>query len=143
MIRRALPLLAALAVSACDLVDQHSYVAAVQGTGEARTIADGIALFAAQRLQPGPIALDPTPAAQDGNAVTAALAGALRAAGFTVAPREQAPHRLRYLVTPLDGGELVRVDIDDQVEGARLLVRRRGRLAADGSLTVRAAGAAS
>lgn len=141
MIRAAF-LLGALAVSACAM-DQQSYVAAVQSGGEAQTIADGIALFTSQHARPGPIALDPTPAGQDGNAVTAALGDALRASGFTIAPRDTAPHRLRYLVTPLDAGELVRITIDDAVEGARLLARQSGRLVADGPLTVRTAEASS
>ena len=57
------------------------------------------------------VVLDPTPSDQAGNALTPAFVAALRDRGFAVADDGQAgtpgTHHIRYLVTPLDNGDLV------------------------------------
>jgi hypothetical protein len=93
------------------------------------------------------IVLDPTPSDQSGNALTAAFASALRRSGFAVAedgqPVPAGAHHIRYLVTPLDNGDLARLTIDASTEGSRFFVRNTaGGLQAGGPLTVTQAEAA-
>ena len=86
------------------------------------------------------LVLIPPPRGQRANPVTAGVADALRRTGFALAPEGAAPpgaHRVRYLVTPLLGGVLVRVHLDG-VEAARLFrPNARGTLVAATPLTVR------
>lgn len=116
-------------MTGCAVGPDKSYVALLQQPADAQTLADGIAAFVAMRLPAvtSTVALDPTPSGQAGNAVTPALGGALRHLGFGVAEEVRtAPagvHRLRYLVTPLDNGDLVRLTLDDSAEGSRFFVR--------------------
>ncbi len=102
-----------------------------------------MAEFVATRLRAtsSTVALDPTLAGQAGNALTPALASALQHRGFAVAEGGQGQsagaHRLRYLVTPLDNGDLVRLTLDGTVEGARFFVRTTaGGLHSGGPYTV-------
>jgi hypothetical protein len=88
------------------------------------------------------IALDPTPADQASNALTPAFTAALRRRGFAVADDRQAAapaaHHLRYWVTPLDNGDVVRLSIDDRTEASRFFVRNtQGGLQAGGPFMVR------
>jgi hypothetical protein len=67
---------------------------------------------------------------------------ALRDRGFAVADEGQAgthgTHHIRYLVTPLDNGDLVRVSIDDSAQASRFFVRNTaGGLQAGGPFMVR------
>ena len=142
MIRLALPPFAAvLVVAACAMDPTSSYVGMVEHPGDVAVLSDGMASFVASHIPvASAVALDPTPADQSSNAVTPALATLLRNRGFTVAD-SAAPaagvHRVRYLVTQLDGGDLVRVMIDANVGGARFFTRNTaGELQPGGPLTM-------
>jgi hypothetical protein len=87
------------------------------------------------------VLLDPTPSDQARNALTPSLASALRRHGFAVAEDGQTvpsgAHRLRYLVTPLDNGDLMRLTLDGATEGSRFFVRNSaGGLQSGGPFTV-------
>lgn len=130
--RTAVPLAFAVALSACA---GGSYVAAISTPREATPVADAIVDFTTAHLSGGSIALDP---AQAPNYVTPALMHGLKAAGFSVVkPGTEGAHRLRYLVTPLDNGDLVRITLDDDAVGARFFARSRWGLQAAGPFTVR------
>ena len=78
---------------------------------------------------------------QYGNAFTAAFASALRRSGFAVAedgqPEPAVAHHVRYLVTPLDNGDLARLTIDGSTEGSRFFARNTADgLQAGGPFTV-------
>ena len=126
--RCAMPCLAAL-LTGCAFGPNSSYVAQLQQPADAEILANGMTAFVAMRLPAASstVALDPTPSDQAGNALTPALAAALRDHGFAVAENGQpvaaSAHRLRYLVTPLDNGDLVRLTLDDATEGSRFFVR--------------------
>jgi hypothetical protein len=130
-------------MSGCAVGSGNSYVAPLRQPADAEVLADDIAAFVAMRL-PGAsstVALDPTPLSQAGNAVTASLATALRHRGFGVAEEiGTAPtgaHRLRYLVTSFDDGDLVRLTLDGKAEGSRFFVRNTaGGLQASGPFMV-------
>jgi hypothetical protein len=88
------------------------------------------------------IVLDPTPSTQAGNALTPAFVAALRGRGFAVAEGRQAgppgAHHIRYLVSPLDNGDLIRLSIDDRAEASRFFVRNTvGGLQTGGPFMVR------
>ena len=137
------------AQAGCALGPDSSYVAATGQPADARALADSMAGFVADHLPAASstVALDPTPAAQAENATTSDLVEALRRRGFAVAeagqPAPSAAHRLRYLVTPLDSGTLVRLTLDGRLSAARYFVRSSaGDLHAGGPYTViQAAGA--
>ena len=107
----------------------NSYVAQLQQPADAEVLADGMAAFVAMRLPAASstVVLDPTPSDQVRNSLTPALTAALRRRGFAVAEDGQAvpagEHHLRYLVTSLDNGDLVRLTLDDAIEGSRFFVR--------------------
>ena len=132
----------------CTLGPDQSYVADLRQPADAEVLAEGMAEFVAVRLPAtsSTVALDPTLPGQGGNALTPALAAALRQRGFAVAEGGQTPegvHRLRYLVAPLDNGDLVRMTLDGTTEGARFFVRNtEGRLQSGGPYTVMQAVAA-
>ena len=137
--RRALPFVAGLALSACAM-QPDSYVGTVGGPSEAQTIANGITDFAAAHLSPGKLVLAPIPGDQAQNAVTPALVRSLQAAGFTVeAKPDKDAHALQYVVTPLDTGDLLRITLDQDIMGARFFTNDGGRLIADNPFTVRIA----
>jgi hypothetical protein len=114
---RVLPLIAAVSLAACALDSGTSYVAQVETPADGKALADGMVEFVAARLPAASstVVLDPTPADQASNALTPAFVAALRDRGFAVADGRQADtagaHHIRYLVTPLDNGDLVRVTI--------------------------------
>ena len=124
----ALPCLAAL-LTGCALGPDSSYVAQLQQPADAEILADGIADFVAMRLPAASttVALDPTPSDQASNSLTPALIAVLRRRGFAVAEDGQAApagvHHLRYLVTSLDNGDLVRLTLDGAAEGSRFFAR--------------------
>jgi hypothetical protein len=138
-----LTILAAVSLAACTIGPNTSYVAPLQQSEDAQVLADGMVEFIAMRLSAvsTTLILDPTPTDQAGNAMTPAFAAALRSHGFAVAAAGQAfgtnAHRIRYLVTPLDNGDLVRVTIDSIAQGSRFFVRNTaGGLQAGGPYTV-------
>lgn len=144
----AVPCLVAL-LAGCSFGPSSSYVAQLQQPADAKVLADSMAAFVATRLPAASstLALDPTPSDQAGNSLIPALASALRRRGFAVAERGQpvtaGAHHLRYLVTPLDNGDLVRLTLDDATEGSRFFVRNSaGGLQSGGPFTVTQAEAA-
>lgn len=147
--RRALPSLVAAGLSACAIGPNTSYVAPLQAA-DAQVLANGMAEFVAMRLPAAsrPVILDPIPSDQAGNSLTPAFASALRLYGFAVAGDGQTvrpgAHHVRYLVTSLDNGDLVRLTIDGSTQGSRFFVRNSiGGLQAGGPFTVLEAGAGS
>jgi hypothetical protein len=143
--RFGLALLASASLISCAIGPDSSYVGELSAPGDAQILAAGMAEFVSTQLPAGSstIALDPTPADQAGNALTPAFAAALRQRGFAIADNRQQPattaaHHLRYWVTPLDNGDLVRLSIDDRTEASRFFVRNsRGGLQAGGPFMVR------
>lgn len=132
--------LAALA-SGCALGPNSSYVAPLRQAADAQILADGTATFIAMQLPAASttVVLDPTPSDQARNAFTPALAAALRRQGFAIAdpaqPIPMSAHYVRYLVTPLDNGDLVRLTLDDTTEASRFFARTAdGGLRAGGPL---------
>ena len=132
-------------IAACALGSGSSYVDRVATPADAKVLAGAMADFVAGRLPAGSSAviLDPTSYEQAANALTPAFVAALRDRGFAVADASQAAaphtHRIRYLVTRLYNGDLLRVTIDGgAAEVSRLFVRNSaGDLQAGGPFTVR------
>lgn len=144
MLRFALPLVAVSSLVACALGPSISYVGQVDTPADAQVLAAGMVVFVAAQLPAASstVVLDPTPSDQAGNALTPAFVAALRDRGFAVANEAGTPgtHHIRYLVTPLDNGDLVRVSIDDGAQASRLFVRNSaGGLQAGGPFMVRQA----
>src|SRR5260370_32820158 len=142
--RAAVLWLAALSLVSCAIGPNSSYVGELSASDDARVLAAALVGFVTTQLPAGSttIALDPTPADQASNALTPAFTAALRRRGFAVADDRQgaAPvaHHLRYWVTPLEDGDLVRLSIDDRTEGSRLFVRNpHGAFQAGGPFMVR------
>ncbi len=140
--RVALAAFAAAALAGCAVGPDTSYVAPVEREADAQVLGSGVAAFVALRLPSGSaVALAPTAWDQPSDAVTPVLAAALRQRGFAVAEGDQPAaanaHRVRYLVTSLDNGNLVRVTLDGATEGARFFVRNTaGGLQAGGPYTM-------
>ena len=144
MFHRALPLVVVSSLAACALDPGSSYVSQVDTPADAQVLAAGMVVFVAAQLPAASstVVLDPTPSDQAGNALTPAFVAALRDRGFAVADDRQAgapgTHHIRYLVTPLDSGDLVRVSIDDSAQASRFFVRNaEGGLQAGGPFLVR------
>jgi len=144
--RRSLfPVLAALGLAGCAGGLDTSYVGPLTAPADAAVLASGITEFMASRLPPASttLALDPLASDQASNALTPALTAALRKRGFaTVEAGNVAPpgaRRLRYWVTPMQAGNLVRLAIDGgAIEGSRFFVRNSiGGLQAGGPFTVK------
>jgi hypothetical protein len=140
----ALSLLAAASLVSCAIGSDSSYVGELAALGDAQILAAGMVEFVATQLSAGSstIALDPTPADQASNVLTPLFTAALRRRGFAVADDRHAlapaEHHLRYWVTPLDNGDLVRLSIDGRTEASRFFVRNsRSGLQAGGPFTVR------
>jgi hypothetical protein len=151
MIRPARAFLSAAAVAllvACATrPGNFSYVVQPQQSGDAEALADALAEFVAARLPAASSTLtfDPTPRDQVGNTVTTAFTLALRRRGFAVDEGGRAvaggAHRLRYLVTPMDNGTLLRLTIDENTRGSRFFVRdAAGHLRFGGPYTIMLAG---
>ena len=138
-------LLACASLAACAGGPGGSYVAPLTAPADAQTLASGIADFMASSLPAAAttLALEPPSPEQSGNALTPVLADALRRRGFATVDSGDAEvppgaRRLRYRVTPMDGGDLVRLTIDGgAIQGNRFFVRNRaGILQAGGPFTV-------
>jgi hypothetical protein len=119
-----------------------SYVDGSFAPTDAATLATDMTAFIKSNLPPASstLVLDPPPAGQASNALTPAFAASLRQAGFAVAlAATPGAHRIRYLVTPLEGGTLVRLTIDG-TEASRFFTRDpAGGLQARGPFMVREA----
>jgi len=148
--RSLFPVLAALGLAGCAGGLETSYVGPITTPVDAEVLAVGITDFMASRL---PVAsttlvLDPLSSEQSGNMLTPALTAALRKRGFaTVDAGSTAPsgaHPLRYWITPMSTGNLVRLAIDGgATEGNRFFVRNSiGGLQPGGPFTIRTAEAA-
>jgi hypothetical protein len=144
LLRRALSLAAVSSLAACALGPGGSYVSQVDTPADAQVLATGMVVFVAAQLPAASstVVLDPTPSDQAGNALTPAFVAALRERGFAVADEGQASasgtHHIRYLVTALDNGDLVRLSIDDGAQASRVFVRNSaGGLQAGGPFMVR------
>lgn len=130
-------LLAGCASTSGSWVDGNSFAAA-----DTATLASDMTTFVKTVLPPGSstLVLDPPPSEQASNELTPVFADSLRQAGFAVAPAATPEaYRIRYLVTPLDGGTLVRLTVGG-TQAARLFVRdSSGGLQARGPFMVREA----
>jgi hypothetical protein len=142
--RAALSLLAAASLVSCAIGPDSSYVGELAAPGDTQILAAGMVEFVASQLPAGSttITLDPTPADQASNVLTPAFTAALRRRGFAVADDGQAlvpaAHHVRYWVTPLDSGDLVRLSIDGRTEASRFFIRNsRSGLQAGGPFMVR------
>jgi hypothetical protein len=143
-VRLALPVLAAASLASCAIGPDSSYVGDLSAPGDARILAAGMVEFVSTQLPAASstIALDPTPADQASNALTPAFTAALGRHGFAVADDRHAAaaatHHLRYWVTPLDSGDVMRLSIDDRTEASRFFARNtKGVLQAGGPFMVR------
>jgi hypothetical protein len=143
-VRFVLPLLALACLFSCAIGPDGSYVGELSAPGDAQILAAGMVEFVSTQVPAGSsmIALDPIPADQANNTLTPAFIAALRRRGFAVADDRQAnaptAHHVRYWVTPLDSGDLVRLSIDGRTEASRFFVRNsRSGLQAGGPFMVR------
>ena len=106
-------------LGACALGPGSSYVSQVETPADAQALAADMVVFVAAQLPAASttIVLDPTLSDQAGNALTPAFLAALLNRGFAVADEGQTgasgTHHIRYLVTALDNGDLVRLSIDE------------------------------
>lgn len=145
VLRLAVVPLMACTLAACAFGSGNSYVAPFGAPADADVLARDMADFVSGQLPAGSgtVVLEPTPSAQAGNPLTPVLVAALRDRGFAVTdtaePGGPSAHRIRYLVTPIDNGDLLRVTIDGgNAEASRFFVRNRaGGLQAGGPFTVR------
>ncbi|MCM8739326.1 conjugal transfer protein TrbH [Azospirillum sp. A1-3] len=120
---------------------RSSYVEAVT-PADAPVLAADIAGFMAERLPAAAttLALDAPIADLVNDSLTPVLRGELRRIGFGVADAGQnAPgaHPLRYLVTPLNAGVLVRLQVDRTTASRLWLRNSAGTLQAGSPFTVR------
>ena len=112
-------LVVAAALTGCTMSPTASYVSEVSAT-DANVLAGSIAEFLGQHLPPAGtvLALQPPQDGQANNPMTPALSRALRSSGFGVAeltkdtPAPAGSHPVRYLVTPMYNGVLIRVRYD-------------------------------
>lgn len=139
---RRLALLSLLLLAGCAGTSGSYVDSDALAGGDAATLASDMTAFVKSTLPPGSttLALDPLPADQASNALTPVFADSLRRAGFAVAP-EAAPetHRIRYLVTPLESGTLLRLSVGG-TQATRFFVRdTAGGLQVRGPFMVREA----
>lgn len=145
VLRLAVVALMACALAACAFGSGNSYVAFFGTPKDADVLARDMADFVAGQIpaDSGTVFLEPTPSAQASNPLTPAFVAALRDRGFAVADTADAggpgAHRIRYLLTPIDDGDLLRVTIDGgSAEASRFFVRNSaGGLQPGGPFTVR------
>ena len=111
-------------------------------TADAPPVVQAITEFVTAHCPPGQstLVLDPAPTDKQANTIASEVSDALREKGFAVAADAKAApdaHHVRYLVTPLFDGFLVRVSVD-HAEGSRLFLHdKAGTLVASGALAVR------
>ncbi len=140
-------LLAVLLLAGCATSrPPGSYVSGVFES-DAALLASAMVEYLGEQLPPASTTFLLQPPARDplGNALTPALGSALRQAGFAVqeaapgSPAGSGVYALRYLISPLDAGVLVRLQYQ-QTEASRWYVRNsRGELQAASPFTVRVA----
>lgn len=138
--------LLAVALTGCAVRPDESFVERIEAPADAQVLATGMVDFVVARLPAASstVVLDPTPSDQAGNALTPAFVAALRQHGFAVADSAQVGtagvHRLRYWVSALDNGTLIRLSLDGSTEAARFFVRNTaGGLQPGGPFMVREA----
>ncbi|EGJ6041346.1 TPA: conjugal transfer protein TrbH [Escherichia coli] len=147
-IRVLLPVVLALLVSACASTrPTMSFVASEVTASDATVLAKDTATYLADPLPPAKttVVLDP-PANKSADVMTPALIDALRAAGYGVveADRQNGPKAgegtpVRYLVSPLENGVLLRLQYLG-TEASRFYPRTAsGALVSAGPFTVRGA----
>jgi hypothetical protein len=140
--RAALPFLVLAALAGCA-ADGGSYVAGLGAPDDARAVAADLVEFVAGQLPATTttLALDPTPGDQADNVFTPEFADALRRRGFALADANEGAaqvHHVRYLVTPLDNGDLIRLSINGDTEATRFFARNSaGALQPGGPFLVR------
>ena len=138
----ASPLL--LSLAGCAVGPDQSFVSESTAPPDAEVLAGGIAEFVGYRIPSGgKVTLAPMAFEQAADSVTLVLRAEFEHQGLTVVPADKAGanvHRLRYLVTELDGGMLVRVTLDGAATGARYFARNTaGALQPAGPYTVNTA----
>ncbi len=140
---KLLPLVVTAAMlSGCAYDPGSSYVEPLTAPADATILASAITEFVSMRLPAARTAviLQATSDGQASNAVTPLLTDDLRRRGFAlVADGTSGAHRVRYLVTPLDQGDLLRLSLDGgSTEASRFFVRNTaGALQAGGPFTIR------
>ena len=144
MKRSVAALIAAATLSGCAIDPDVSYVGPLSAPNDANVLAFEITEFTVMRLPAAQtvLVLDPTPDDQASNTLTPLLTDDLHRRGFAIADTSGATstsHHLRYVVTPLDGGDLMRVTLDGgSVEASRYFVRNTaGTLQAGGPFAIR------
>lgn len=144
-VRVLAPLILAGSLAACAGSPSSSYVAPLAGPTDAQIIAGEITDFMALSLPAASttLALEAPVSEHASNALTPVLTAALRRRGFATVDIEgedtpAGARRMRYRVTPMDEGDLVRLTIDGgAIQGSRFLARNSaGYLQAGGPFTV-------
>ena len=119
-----------------------SYVSVVDAT-DVPNVVPAIAGYVSQKLPAASsTVLLETPASGGWDPVTPALTTDLRSRGFAIADAAHpgTAHRISYLVSPLDGGVLIRISIDGADQASEFPARdTAGKLEAGGPYTVREA----
>ena len=131
--KKAVAALGLLLMAGCANGIQNSYVEAIT-SADAKVIGSGITAFVSDRQKPGagPIALE----VPKGDGLLAPeIRSAMEGAGYKIVD-VGGKHRLRYQVTPLDTGMLVRLSLDGG-DAARFYERSAGTLAPTGPFTSR------
>ena len=143
--RFSLPLVAALGLSACATIPapSSSYVGGSMSDADAGVIAEAITSFVQTHVPAASstVTVDPATVAIGGglkSPLPGLVTSDLRKAGYGVAaPGVTVPgaHTVRYLVSPLDGGLLLRVTVD-QIQGSQVFeTTAQGMLAAASPVT--------
>lgn len=139
------PLVLAGSLAACAGSPSSSYVALLAGPTDAQIIAGEITEFVALSLPATSttLALEAPVSEHASNALTPALTASLRRRGFATVDVEgentpAGARRMRYRVTPMDEGDLVRLTIDGgAIQSSRFLARNTaGQLQPGGPFTV-------
>ena len=135
---RVAMLLAVSGVVACSGLEPNtSYVYSVKTDADARLLAGSAAEFVSRNLPSSSgLSLRPVPAGQANNLLTPAIQEALKSRGFIVA--ENSPHYLRYWESPLNGGTMLRLSLDDK-QASRFFTNEDNRLQPGGPYTLRQA----
>ena len=130
-----------LVIAGCATVTSSNSFAVAMSNDEAVIIASSLTHFMAEQLPPASSTLAMAPMADNKtNTLNKTLHQQLRKAGFEVAESSQAianAHAIRYLVTPLSTGLLVRLQIDNREVTGWFPKNSNGLLQANSSFTVR------
>jgi hypothetical protein len=145
MFRLALPLVAVSSLAGCALDPGSPYVSQVDTPADAQVLAAGMLVFVAAQL-PRRAGL---PVIRNSEPAIPKCPPRRRVSGHCQPDRRASDrarlcwrplgtHHIRYFVTPLDSGDLVRVSIDDSAQASRFFVRNaEGGLQAGGPFLVR------